>query len=76
MDIALKHYNNYYNVLCVCSMATGLLPAHYGAPRHYSLPSIEPQKPKLVVGHCDRFNLFYVREPSMDRRRQSFAFMR
>lgn len=46
-------------------MPSGLIPAHYGAPRHYSLPSIYPAKPKdlVTVGHCDRLNLFYIREP-------------
>ena len=46
-------------------MPSGLLPGHYGAPRHYSLPSIYPPKPKNVVtvGHCDRLGLFYIRQP-------------
>lgn len=52
-----------------CKMPSGLIPAHYGAPRHFSLPSIYPAKPKelVTVGHCDKLNLFYIREPTADR---------
>lgn len=62
-------------------MPSGLIPAHYGAPRHYSLPSIYPPKPKelLTVGHCDRLNLFYVRDSDghkKDENMRRFALMR
>lgn len=49
-------------------MPSGLIADHYGAPRHFSLPSLAAHnktyvKPKLTVGHCDGLNLFYIRAP-------------
>lgn len=63
-------------------MPSGCIQEQYGAPRHFSLPPIKNgevvKKPKVVVGHCDKMNLFYVREPTLRSNKFSdgIAFMK
>ena len=71
------YFQSYYYVTA-SAMPSGLIPDHYGAPRHFSLPSIQQftkqqVKPQLTVGHCDKMNLFYVRDPALQHRRDNSA---